>query len=1674
MRTEAPVFVRRVAATLVLALCGAASVPAAPAPAPASRPAAGLHVGAARVDVTPEHPVRLCGYAARKGESDGVHQRLYARAVAVSDGAGGPPSVLVAVDATAIPAAVTEEVARRLAAKAGVAREQLVVTCTHTRAAPCVSGALVNMFGEPVPPDQQGRIDRYTRHLTDGVERAALDAVRVRRPANLGLSHGSVGFAANRRRQGGPVDHAVPVLSARGAGGDLRAVVANYACHCTALAADVNRTCGDWAGYAAEELEREHPGAVALVTIGCGADANPNPRGAVGHAEQHGRALAAEVKRLLGGPAHPVTAAPRGQLRRFNLAFDKLPSEAEWRKLAGRPDAVGHNARAQLARLGADGRLPAGVPYVVQTLAFGEDLAMVFLAGEVVADCAVRLKADFDPGRLWVTAYANDVPCYVPSRRVLAEGGYEAEGAMVYYGHPGRLAPAVENDIVRAVHAAVPRPFRAARSLAEFPPPRSVREALASFRVDEGLTVDVAAAEPLVVDPVAIDWGTDGRLWVAEMRDYPTGADENGRPGGRVKVLRDDDGDGRYDRATIFLDGLPFPQGVMAWRKGALVCAAPDVLYAEDADGDGRADVVRKLFSGFSPDNQQWAVNGLSWGLDNRVHGASSVSNDRVRVGDTGRFVDLGGRDFRMDPDAPAFEPAAGRSQFGRTRDDWGNWFGNDNSTPLWHYPVPEQYARRNPHVAPPAVRVAVAAGPDATRLYPTSRTLERFNMPDSANRVTSACGPAVYRDALLGPGYRGNAFYCEPVHNLVQRLVLAPAGVTFAGRRPAGDARSEFLSSTDNWFRPVQVRTGPDGALWVVDMYRFVIEHPRWIAPDRLARLDVRAGADRGRIYRVYPKAARPRAVEDVSKLATADLAARVGGPNGTARDLAHRELYHRQDRAAVAPLEAIALGGGGEPAGRVQALAALAGLGRPSDRVLLGALADPDPRVRRHAAVVAEPRLAATDALAAAVAALAGDPDLTVRHQAALAAGAMSPARAAAVLGRLIDAGGAADPWVRAAIANSAAAAPAEAFEAAARAPAGARGRADLLARLAGLVAATADPARASALLDRLTDDRLGEDEVWRWTTAASALDEFARRGVRAPVPAPLVERARSRLADAAAAAGVRAAAAGLLGREPAREADDLRLLAPLLGPSSPPPLQSAALAACGRMTGPGVAPALGAAWPTLTPTARARAAEVWAGRAGRAAALLAAMEAGTVAPGDLPAGVREKLIALPGEPALRDRAARLLGPAAGPARGSRADAVARAAAAVAPLKGNPAAGAATFARACAACHELNGVGHAVGPDLTALRDRSTPALLAAVVDPNAAVDGRYVAYYVETSDGRALSGLVVDETAAGFTVLQGNGARDAVARSAVRAMRGTRLSLMPEGLEQGLRPQELADLLAYVQSNETPRTVAAAVLDPAAADADRAAALARRPDLAVAVVRELAAGLAAADAAEEYRRVPWLWRAAVDAGRRNDPDEVRRLLDAALPGPDGPLRHWQAVVVGGGVVNGIGLAGADPASRIDEVIGADEPLRRRWGRAVELSFAMADDAAVRPGTRYDALRMVAMAGWERAGPTLRRYLPAGTHPELQMGAVSGLADVPGAGAAEALAAALPGLAPPNRRLAAAGLLRDPGRAAVLVEALLAGRVDVALLTPEEVARLRTHPAADVRARAERLPAR
>ena len=787
------------------------------------------------------------------------------------------------------------------------------------------------------------------------------------------------------------------------------------------------------------------------------------------------------------------------------------------------------------------------------------------------------------------------------------------------------------------VAAGAPRAIPATGA-AQIPPPLSPLDSLKKIHVRKGYRVELVAAEPLTMDPVAMDWDGAGRLWVVEMADYPLGMDGKGKAGGRVRVLEDADGDGRYDKSTLFADGLYFPTGLLTWRDGVIVTAAPDILFLRDTDGDGKADAREVLVSGLTTGNQQLRANGLRWGLDNWVHCAAGGHHGEYGVGTkfktrTGEVL-VGSRDFRFRPDTGELEPASGPSQFGRNRDDWGHWFGTQNVRPLWHYVLADHYLSRNPHVAAPDPARQVV-GPGSVKVWPVSAPEKRFHSFKESGHFTSACSGMIYRDELLFPRDKLHAFTCEPFHNLVQHNVVSEAGVSFTAHRAPGEETSEFFASEDRWCRPVMTRTGPDGALWIADMYRYMIEHPDWLPPEGKAELlpHYRLGDDMGRIYRVFPSGIAPRKITPLDKLSTAQLVAALDSPNGWQRDKAHMLLVWRADKTAVPLLEKMAVKNV-NPLARLHALCALDGLAALLPGVVAQSLTDAHPGVRENALRIAEKH--GTPAVIAAAAKLVGDPDAKVRLQLAFTLGEWKDAQAGAALGRL-------------AVANY--------------------------------------------------------DEPFTFAAVMSSAVPH--------VPA---------LADAAAkAAGKPLAALAKPLTQIARALKDEHTLAILHAPPETKPL-----------------PAKPATPPSATPFA---------------------------------------------------------------APASRAKIVGQFAPAL-KLAGDAARGREVFAQRCVACHKLDGIGQDIGPNLVAVAGHPPEKLLANIIDPNADVQPGFFAYLCRLHDGTEIYGLMAVETANSITFKQLDGTSLVVLRKDIASLESTKASLMPAGLEAGMTPQALADLITFLR--------------------------------------------------------------------------------------------------------------------------------------------------------------------------------------------------------------------------------------------------------------------------------
>ncbi|MBI3410950.1 MAG: c-type cytochrome [Planctomycetes bacterium] len=959
--------------------------------------------------------------------------------------------------------------------------------------------------------------------------------------------------------------------------------------------------------------------------------------------------------------------------------------------------------------------------------------------------------------------------------------------------------------------------------------PLTPREEQMTFRLPKGFVIELVAAEPDVIDPVAMAFDEKGRLFVAEMSGYPNGGVGTGKiSSGRIRMLEDRDGDGTFETSTGYADGLRFPTSVMPYKSGLLVANAPDLVYLEDTTGQGKADKSRVLYTGFDIENIQQLLSGLQWGLDNWIHACAGGKGGTITCPENPQMkaLTLRGRGIRFKPNEPGrVEATSAGGQYGLTQDDWGHWFTATNSQHLRQIVLPDHYLARNPNLPVAAVTIDIPDHGAACKVHRISpfeswrveRTKRRKDGPDSkrfpttelvpGGFITSACSPLVYLADLFPKEYRGNVLVCDPANNLIHRDILEPTGgAAFIAKR--GEQGCEFLASTDTWFRPVWLTLGPDGAMYIADFYHEVIETPLSLPEDMKKVLPLKSQG-RGRIWRVRPEGPYKAPRFDWTKSTSDELVRNLDHPNAWWRLTAQRLLLERQDPTVVAALNKLA-STAKTPQGRVHGLRTLEGLGRLEARSLFDALKDPDALVRAHALQLTEPFLKRNAELRGAVVRLADDDDAPVRFQLAFTLGAM-PEDAAPALARLALRDGD-DPWAQTAILTSTGPHVVSLLEGIVKdrdalENRGASGL-SLLTRLAALVGAQ----NKAGDLDRAFDLVTGQaDSNHAWqaavleglcqglnTHAVRVLDlakerlaPERRRRIEALFSGALTQSKNETSSVASRVRSIR-----LLAYAPFEFAEDLRSL---LQPQHPQELQLAAIRAIAVHPEPKVAGLLLESWANYSPAVRREALEALLGRKERAMALLDAVESKRVLAGQLEPARLEQLRKHP-DAKLRERAAKLL---AGIGSPERAKVVEEYRSAL-DLKAEVARGRAVFKKNCATCHRLENVGIEVGPDLaSALANKTPEQLLIDILDPSREVDPRYIDYLVVTTDGRILTGMIASETAAAVTLRRAEKVEETILRSQIESIAATPRSLMPEGMERQLSRQEMADLIGFLMT-------------------------------------------------------------------------------------------------------------------------------------------------------------------------------------------------------------------------------------------------------------------------------
>ena len=993
------------------------------------------------------------------------------------------------------------------------------------------------------------------------------------------------------------------------------------------------------------------------------------------------------------------------------------------------------------------------------------------------------------------------------------------QGQLAHYAIFNR---ALTTDEAKQLHAAsgqsvgkpVPGPERTDKKPLPLPhsEPLSAERSLSKIHVPEGFRVELVACEPQVIDPVAFDWDAQGRLWVIEMSDYPMGMDGHGKAGGRVRVLEDRDRDGRYESSSLFAEGLNFPNGLLTWRDGVLVAAAPQILFLRDTNGDGKADTKEVLFEGFNEGNQQLRMNGLRWGLDNWVYCANGGHHPNhglkteVKSNRNGLTYAIGSRDFRIQPDSGELVIESGPSQFGRNRDAWGHWFGTQNAKPLWNYVLADRYLARNPYV-PAASAIQFVLPPNSPEVHPASRPEKRFHSFQEAGHFTSACGGMIFGDSrLFGPSEKMHAFTCEPFHNLVQHNILTDSGVSFTSERPTGEGRFDFFASEDRWCRPVMARTGPDGALWIADMYRYMIEHPDWLPPNGKEELlpHYRLGDDRGRIYRVVP-IERPSTASPWELLSgdTAAIVQALESRNDWQRDKAQQMLLWSKDVSAVPMLEQLATSSA-SPQTRVQAYATLDGMGRLSNAMKIKSLGDSHARVRENAVRMAE---ASTDAeVQAAAIRLVNDPDEKVCLQLAFTLGQwpgkINGEALVSLAKRFYR-----EPMIQSAIMSSA-------LEHASTFAIGiAQSELQVVQAFREPIVRQSVGLKDTKVLNVLLVDALssvGKDKTYKldellWTLqrVGVSFEDFLSYDTDQKLLASLkqLETALQQLSVDAKNDRLewsdRIAAAKPLCRTKKHREQGLLILSQGLKPNVALEFQQQILGIFVQSGHDDAPKYLASAWSEFTPTLRAQAIDVWMSRTTWARYLLDQIDHGVIHASGIEFGQRDRLLKYP-DKIIAERAAKLF---QSKNSAKRQDIIVAYRQAF-ELRGDVAKGRVVFERACASCHQKNKLGNEVGPNMATVAEHSNEKLLVNILDPNADIQPGFQAYNVLLESGEVLTGLLVGETANSVSIKSAKGITQTVSRLEIEQLRNSNLSLMPEGLESILTMQDLADVISFLR--------------------------------------------------------------------------------------------------------------------------------------------------------------------------------------------------------------------------------------------------------------------------------
>lgn len=973
------------------------------------------------------------------------------------------------------------------------------------------------------------------------------------------------------------------------------------------------------------------------------------------------------------------------------------------------------------------------------------------------------------------------------------------------------------------------------------------KKVLPTFELPPGFKIELIAAEPLVSDPVDMTIDAEGHMYVVEMHGYPL----NVRGVDDVVMLSDTDRNGIMDKRTVFADSLVLPDGIMPWKNGVIVTAPPNVFYLEDTTGDGKADIKKLLLTGFALANPQHNVNHPRYGLDNWIYLSHQFAVGGIKYpkkfGNRGSEIyfpaqpdsprldqNADGRIVRFRPDSHQLEEMSCFSQFGQTWDTWGHHFLVTNSDHIYQSVIANRYLKRNPNLLVSKARQDLSDHGNASKVYPITKNPE-YQLLTNIGVITSACGLTYYLGNAFPEKYNNNVtFVCEPVSNLIHVDRIKPKGATFIASRIL-DYKA-FLASTDSWFRPVDLYIGPDGALYVLDYYREIIEHPEWMAKDVIKSGKLYNGSKKGRIYRISAKdGPLAKWTKGLHLRETTDkqLVEKLADKNIWWRRTAQRLLVERNSNQAVPAL--IKMAGNTESSlGRLHALWTLQGMNKLTSDIIEQALRDSVRGVRENAVKLAELHMDTDPELVSSLLKIRNDPDPKVRFQLLLTLGFINTPKANKVRQQLLfkDIN---DQWFLDAALSAPSSHAIGLLEATlSKFNPDLPGYTSLVHRLSTIIGASQDTKVIQKYIQRsLTTIPDGNDKWQAPLITGIAQGLKARRALPSGLGAEQDILVQACLNDSSLAIrkgalnilqviglsennghihaamqkanqiasndnfheGKRVVAVNFLTlNNPKRH---MLLFKRLISSIEPVQIQLAALHSLEAIHGLDGSKYVLQHWASLSPKMRRTAIDLFMSNPERIKLLLDAVESGKVIGSDISQIQRNRLMNLKNKK-LKKRTRTLF-----TNKNENREAVIQQYKVALKMSGDSKRGKLVFQRNCAICHQIRGkMGRAFGPDLGTVQAWDPETILVNILDPNKSISSGYEMWIVKLNNGNLEQGIISTQTPNAITFKSENGQEVTILRNDIKSWKPLETSVMPIGFENKINKQQIADLIAFIK--------------------------------------------------------------------------------------------------------------------------------------------------------------------------------------------------------------------------------------------------------------------------------